>query len=162
MNMKDFVLIFVSLFLLAAVLLIGAKADFLKSKFGTDINPPVQEVKKPALDESAAGYNVSSENISISSPRPNQIIKGTVFKIEGQAKTAEAIAISIKDSNSNEAWLATTTQIRATQDKFETFEILVNASPHSGWAILEVSLLFSDGRKGNDSVSFPIRISASL
>lgn len=159
MGKKDFIFIIVAVFLTSGILLVGAKGDWLKSKLGVKEQP---EPAKFSQSEQQA-YATSSENILVSSPGPNEIIKGTVFTIKGQAKVFEnALTIKIKDAQLGELWLATTTLVNAPEiSQFGPFEIKVDVKPHSGWAILEVLSIPQDGSV-IDLVSFLIKISPSL
>lgn len=173
---KDLITIFLAIFLIGAVLLIGAKGDLIKNKLGINqkenskLNQEEETIQsrllEPAKSETEIikkNYSTSSENILVSAPQPDEIIKGTVFEIRGQTRGVGTINIKIfasgeKEQKSGEIWLATTTKVQGTEE-FTDFKIRVDVKPHSGWAGLEIS---SQDSGTIDLISFPIKISASL
>ncbi len=171
MKKKDLIIILIALALVGGVFLVGARGNFFKEKLrlkkqaaempAAGISPDVSKNEQKFLGEN---YSNFSENISVFSPRPQEIIKGTTFWVKGQARVFEnVVLVKIKDGESADIWLATST-LAASPDigQFGGFEIKIDVSPFSGWATLEV---FSDSPKDGsviNLVSFPIKISASL
>ena len=159
MSQKDFVSIWLAIFLVLVVFFIGAKSDWLKNKLKIEQSEPANFFQSEQYLSAT-----SSENILVSSPQPNEIIKGTAFTIKGRAKISDnALNIKIKDANSDELWSAVNAQVSAyDSDDFKPFEIKVDVKPHSGWATLEIFSASDQKNSATNLVSFPIKISPSL
>lgn len=169
MSKKDIAVITIALVLLAGIFVIGANADFFRQKIRTDKqNELAADSQVAALnfkesrETDEENYSTSSQNIFISWPRPKEIIKGTVFTIEGNVSRAgEMLNIEIREKGSGNLWFSSGVPISEQEKDFSVWSLLANTGNHGGWAIIEVFLKSKDGQK-IESISFPIKISPSI
>lgn len=172
-NRRDWIIMIVAILLAGGMLWIGAQGDLLKEKLGikkagefnqSPQGPDALQTGENYPSPENLNYSTSSESILVSSPFPNEIIKGSILVIKGEARVFENIVnIEIKDKESGELWLATTTLAAAPDiGQFGVFEKKVDLVRNSGWAVMNIfSLSAKDGSIIN-LVSFPIRISPSI
>jgi len=178
MKKKDLILIIIAVILIGLILVIGANAEWIRIKLGIKLSSSLSSTLESKNDSSLesnnnqAGGNEQSNNeseaalnISVLSPKPEEIIKGTKFTVKGDANVllGPILNIEIFNRQTGEIWLATTTAVIFSQGgQSGEFEKEIDVSPNSGLATLKVFSVFPQNGWIINLVSFPIRISPSI
>lgn len=99
-----------------------------------------------------------ADSLRIDSPGPEQIIKGSIFFVEGSTRGGDDIFVDIKSKDSGETWGSFKAEINGSGQEERKFQARIDTSGRGGWADLQ----FYYGKAPQTRISIPIRISLSL
>lgn len=133
MGLKDFSIIILALLLIGGIWYVAVHGGKIKNW----ANKANQTSPTSATPNLAADY--FSEQIQIFSPQPDEIIKGTIFKITGRTKIEDsAIIIQLNDKENKFIGEEQINLSVSDEQNWKSFSQEFNAEPYEGILKIEV------------------------